>query len=107
MFESFDTNRSRYASFGVVASMPGELIDSIWLIIDLNLKGVIPLTNMLTFDIMNNEGKVTLLFSQEHSDVEMAVDLAYPYSPKYPERVFAIDDGTRETILLPTEITQH
>ncbi|MGC6767401.1 DUF960 domain-containing protein [Enterococcus sp. LJL128] len=107
MFESFDRSRSRYASFGVVSSLPGELIDSIWLIIDLNLKGVIPLTNMLTFDLVNNNGKITLRFSQEFSDVEMAVDLAYNYSPDYPDRVFAFDDGKRETILLPTEISEH
>lgn len=104
MFEAFDNNRSRYASFGVVSSLPGDLIDSIWLIIDIDLKGVIPLTNRLTFDVLDNQGTVTLLFSQENSEVEMAVDLAYPYSSNYPERVVAYDDGTRETILLPTEI---
>ena len=107
MFESFDTKRSRYASIGVVSSMPGELIDSIWYIIDRNLKGVIPLTNMLTFDILKSQGNVTLRFSQDGSDVEMAVDLPFPYSSGYPQRVFAFDDGTRETILLPTEISQH
>ncbi|MBL1223529.1 DUF960 domain-containing protein [Enterococcus sp. BWR-S5] len=107
MFETFDRSRSRYASLGVVSSLPGELIDSIWLIIDLNLKGVIPLTNMLAFDVTNNNGWVTLRFSQEFSDVEMAVDLAYAYSTEFPERVFAFDDGTRETILLPTEISEH
>ena len=39
MFERFDSDRSRYASLGVVSSLPSGLIDSIWLIIDLNLKG--------------------------------------------------------------------
>ena len=39
MFERFDSDRSRYASLGVV-SLPSGLIDSIWLIIDLNLKGL-------------------------------------------------------------------
>ncbi|MBL1227670.1 DUF960 domain-containing protein [Enterococcus sp. BWB1-3] len=104
MFKSFDTNRSRYASLGIVTTLPGELIDSIWFIIDRNLKGVIPLTTMLTFDVLSNNDKVTLHFSQEFSDVEMAVDLDFPYSSNYPERVLAVDDGQRETILLPTEI---
>ncbi|MCH3669766.1 DUF960 domain-containing protein, partial [Enterococcus faecium] len=48
MFESFDSSRNRYASVGVVSSLPDELIDSIWFIIDLDLKGVIPLENILT-----------------------------------------------------------
>jgi hypothetical protein len=29
MFEPFDNNRSRYASGGIVQTMPGELIDSL------------------------------------------------------------------------------
>ena len=49
MFESFDSSRNRYASVGVVSSLPDELIDSIWFIIDpICLKGVIPLENILT-----------------------------------------------------------
>ena len=71
MFESFDSERNRYASVGVVSSMPGELIDSIWFIIDLDLKGVIPLDNILAFDIVNNHGKVTMHFSQPGSSVEI------------------------------------
>lgn len=75
MFERFDSDRSRYASLGVVSSLPSGLIDSIWLIIDLNLKGVIPLNDLLHFDLLNNNGKVTVHFSQENSSVEMAIDL--------------------------------
>ena len=52
MFETFDSKKSRYASVGVVSSLPGELIDSIWYIIDLDLKGLIPLDNILSFDLM-------------------------------------------------------
>ncbi len=51
MFETFDDHRSRYASGGIVQTLPSELIDSIWLIIDLDLKGFIPLTNLLTFEV--------------------------------------------------------
>lgn len=104
MVESFDSQRSRYASLGVVESLPGALIDSIWLIIDLDLKGVIPLTNMLYFDLINNDGKVTVHFSQEISTVQMAIDLPFPYSNEYPSQVFAFDDGNKETILLPAEM---
>ncbi|ALS37083.1 DUF960 domain-containing protein [Enterococcus rotai] len=106
MVESFDSQRSRYASLGVVESLPGALIDSIWLIIDLDLKGVIPLTNMLYFDLIDNGGKVTIHFSQEISDVQMAVDLPFPYYEEYPSQVFAFDDGNKETILLPAEMLE-
>ncbi|MGM9902724.1 hypothetical protein A5844_001112 [Enterococcus sp. 10A9_DIV0425] len=107
MFESFDGSRNRYASLGVVSSLPDELIDSIWFVIDLDLKGVIPLDNILAFDLIDNHGKVTLHFSQPESSIEMGIDLPYTYSPQFPAQVYAYDDGTKETILLPSEIRQY
>lgn len=103
MYEIFDNSRHRYASAGVVTSMPGELIDSIWFIIDLDLKGVIPLNNLIVFDLYNNNGKVTMHFSQEDSDVEMSIDLPFPYDNELPSEVYAYDDGEKQTILLPQE----
>ncbi|MBO0470562.1 DUF960 domain-containing protein [Enterococcus sp. DIV0242_7C1] len=106
MVETFDKQRRRYASLGVVERLPGALIDSIWLIIDIDLKGLVPLTNMLYFDLIDNDGKVTIHFSQEISDVQMAIDLPFPYSDEYPSQVFAFDDGNKETILLPAEMLE-
>ncbi|MFT0130556.1 DUF960 domain-containing protein [Candidatus Enterenecus avicola] len=103
MFETFDDHRSRYASGGIVQTLPSELIDSIWLIIDLDLKRFIPLTNLLTFEVQNNHGRVTLLFSQAQSQIELGVDLPYRYSDLYPQKVYVYDDGQRQTILLPSE----
>ena len=99
MFESFDSSRNRYASVGVVSSLPDELIDSIWFIIDLDLKGVISLDNILAFDLIENNGKVTIHFSQAGSEVEMDIDLRFRYSSHYQSQVYANDDGTRESIL--------
>jgi hypothetical protein len=107
MFETFDSKKSRYASVGVVSSLPGELIDSIWYIIDLDIKGLIPLDNILSFDLLNNEGRVTMYFSQEGSEVEMGIDLPFGYSSDFPQEVYAYDDGSRQTILLPHEIRQR
>lgn len=42
----FETNHSRFATFGVISNLPGEIIDSIWMIIDRNLQGVVPLNNL-------------------------------------------------------------
>ncbi|MDN6562855.1 DUF960 domain-containing protein, partial [Enterococcus sp.] len=89
------------------SSLPGELIDSIWYIIDLDLKGLIPLDNILSFDLLNNEGRVTMYFSQEGSEVEMGIDLPFGYSSDFPQEVYAYDDGSRQTILLPNEIRQR
>lgn len=107
MFETFDSKKSRYASVGVVSSLPGDLIDSIWYIIDLDLKGLIPLDNILSFDLLNNEERVTMYFSQEGSEVEMGIDLPFGYSSDFPQEVYAYDDGRRQTILLPNEIRQR
>ena len=45
-------------------------------------------------------------FSQAGSDVEMGIDLPFRYSSQFPSQVYAYDDGTKETILLPSEIRQ-
>ena len=46
-------------------------------------------------------------FSQAGSNVEMDIDLPFAYSNQFPAQVDAYDDGTRETILLPSEIRQY
>lgn len=40
---AFQKAKERYASFGVATSLPPELIDTFWEIIDHYLKGVFPL----------------------------------------------------------------
>lgn len=62
MFECFDSDCSCYVLLGVVFSLFSGLIDSIWLIIDLNLKGVIFLNDLFYFDLLNNNGKVIVYF---------------------------------------------
>ena len=99
----FEANHSRFATFGVISNLPGEIIDSIWMIIDRNLQGVVPLNNFLRFDLQNNQGKLTVHFSEEGADTEMAVDLPFPYDPSFPDTVMAYDDGESQTILLPEE----
>jgi len=99
----FAANHSRFATFGVISHLPGELIDSVWMIIDQNLQGVFRLNNILNFDIINNDGMVTMQFSEENNDTELAVDLPFEYSDEFPQRVLAYDDGKSQTILLPDE----
>lgn len=99
----FTSDRSRFATYGVIAHLPGPIIDSIWLIIDQNLQGVVPLANLLRFDLLNNGGKLTVAFSEKGSDTTMAVDLPFTYQSAFPDTVMAYDDGNHQTILLPEE----
>lgn len=50
----FESNHARYASYGTVAALPGEMIDAVWQIIDDDLQGLFPLANLLTFKLHNN-----------------------------------------------------
>ncbi|SJZ98481.1 protein of unknown function [Pilibacter termitis] len=105
--KNFSINRNRFASFGVVSSLPGEIIDSIWVVIDMNLQGVVELDELITFQLLNHDGRLTLHFSQKDKRMEVAVDLPFEYSYDFPKEVYAYDDGRNETILLPTEINQR
>lgn len=103
----FDRNRDRFATYGVIGSLPGPIIDSIWMVIDQNLQGVVPLGNLLRFDLINTQGKVTLGYSEADSDTQMAIDLPFPYDDRFPKTVMAYDDGENQTILLPREARER
>ena len=45
---AFSNTRRRYASFDTVASIPGEVIDAFWFIIDHHLKQIFLFKNLLT-----------------------------------------------------------
>ena len=102
---AFDQTNGRYASFGIVTSLPGEVIDSFWYFIDNYLKGVIPLKSVLRFSIKNRKGKVTLVFSQEGYRNAIALDLNSRFDPFYPSTILVMDKQGKETITLPDEVT--
>ncbi|HEM4818374.1 TPA: DUF960 domain-containing protein [Streptococcus suis] len=102
---AFEQTNGRYASFGVVTSLPGEVIDSFWYVIDHYLKGVIPLKSVIPFSIKNRRGKITLVFSQEGYKNVLAVDLSSRFDPFYPSTILVMDKQGKETITLPDEVT--
>ncbi|HEM3672623.1 TPA: DUF960 domain-containing protein [Streptococcus suis] len=102
---AFDRTVGRYASFGIVTSLPGEVIDSFWYVIDNYLKGVIPLKSVIQFSIKNRGGKITLVFSQERYKNVLAVDLSSRFDPFYPSTVLVVDKQGQETITLPDEVS--
>lgn len=101
---AFTNTSGRYASFGIVTSLPGEVIDSFWYIIDHYLKGVVPLRPIIRFNLKNRKGKITLVFSQENYHNSLAIDLIIPYDPFYPSTILVIDKNGKETITLPDEV---
>jgi hypothetical protein len=103
----FDRHRNRFASFGVVNSLPGPVIDSLWVIIDMNLKGVVELSDLIRFELLNHDGKLTIHYAQDDGQVEMGIDLPFDYDYDFPQEVNAYDDGLNQTILLPTEIQKR
>lgn len=59
---AFTNTQRRSASFGVVTSLPDDVIDSLWFIIDHFLKNVFELEEELEFQLLNNEGTLVRTF---------------------------------------------
>ncbi|SNJ48780.1 Staphylococcal protein of uncharacterised function (DUF960) [Streptococcus pneumoniae] len=59
---AFTNTHMRSASFGIVTSLPDDIIDSFWYIIDHFLKNVFELEEELEFQLLNNQGKLPSTF---------------------------------------------
>lgn len=99
----FKSGYGRYATFGVVEVLPGDIIDRIWHIIDQNLQGVVPLHRVLKFELSQKGPNLTITFSEDEINLKVAFDLPYEWQNNFPETVLAYDDGHSQTILLPAE----
>ena len=100
---AFTNTHMRSASFGIVTSLPDDIIDSFWYIIDHFLKNVFELEEELEFQLLNNQGKITFHFARQHRPTVIDFDLNHPFDRRYPPRVLVLDMDGRETILLPEE----
>ncbi len=100
---AFTNTRGRYASFGVVTSLPDNIIDSFWYIIDNFLKGVFELDELLQFELINNKGKTTFRFSQDSLTTVVTFDFNDTFNPFFPREIFVTDNNGKETIMLPDE----
>lgn len=94
---------ARYATFGLVAQLPSEIIDAIWEIIDDNLQGVVPLSKVLQFALIERSGAVTVVFDTQH-DAILEFDLPNDYDRRFPETVAIYDNGDRQTMMLVDEL---
>lgn len=100
---AFTNTRGRYASFGVITSLPDDVIDTFWYIIDNFLKNVFPLSNLIRFELINNKGKLTFRFSEDHLDTLISFDFTYTFDPFYPRMIYVVDNNGRETVMLADE----
>ena len=91
---AFTQTKGRYATFGIVTSLPGEVIDSFWYFIDQYLKHVIPLKHILHFKLQNKKGKLSLSFSQEKYPNSITVDFPYKFDPFYNKGTLIIKRKT-------------
>ncbi len=78
---AFTNTHMRSASFGIVTSLPDDVIDSFWYIIDHFLKNVFELEEELEFQLLNNHGKITFHFSSQHLPTAIDFDFNHPFDP--------------------------
>ncbi|AXQ79214.1 hypothetical protein DDV21_009025 [Streptococcus chenjunshii] len=101
---AFNNTKERYASFGVATSLPHEIIDIFWELLDHYLKNVVPLDTLLTFQLIKHQGKLSFAYQDSKRELFIIFDYNTPYDPFYPETVNIVDDHGIETILLPHEL---
>ncbi|MCL2114269.1 MAG: DUF960 domain-containing protein [Streptococcaceae bacterium] len=101
---AFSNTRRRYASFDTVASIPGEVIDAFWYIIDHHLKGVFPMEPVINFDLVNSHNLLSIRFSQDNSPTIVVIDFDYPFDAAWPREYRAVDNMGRETIMTAREM---
>lgn len=101
---AFTSTTGRYASFGTVSTIPGEVIDSFWFIIDNYLKGVFPLDPVLNFELLNRSGKLSIRFSQDGKPTRLVLDTQIDVDPNWQSLYHAVDNMGRETIMTAREI---
>ena len=100
---AFTNTHMRSASFGIVTSLPDDVIDSFWYIIDHFLKNVFELEEELEFQLLNNHGKITFHFSSQHLPTAIDFDFNHPFRPSLSAQSTGFRYDGRETILLPEE----
>ena len=75
---AFTNTHMRSASFGIVTSLPDDVIDSFWYIIDHFLKNVFELEEELEFQLLNNQGKLPSTFQVNTSLQPLILTLTIP-----------------------------
>ena len=98
----FENDRPRYASYGIVNSLPGEIIDQIWYIIDHNLQGMFQLNEIISFNLTNHNHHLTFDFLQQ-DHVVASFDTPFPYR-RFSSFIWVYDDGSSQIVCCQEEM---
>jgi hypothetical protein len=96
----FAANQQRFATYDVIAKLPGEMIDEFWFIIDQYLQGVLPMDDTLTFRLSSQKGHVSYDYLYNNQMIAR-FDTQFAFQSEFPEYVMVYDDGDNQTVLLP------
>ena len=99
----FDKDHSRFASYSIVSTLPDEAIHHVWYLIDNDLQGIFPLSNLIVFDLVNNDGNLSYDYIQDN-ELVATFDSPFPYNNNYPKSLVVYDSGDRQIIATPSEI---
>ncbi|WP_172189162.1 DUF960 family protein [Lentilactobacillus kribbianus] len=99
----FNKNDARFASYGIVNTLPDDAIDFIWHIIDNDLQGIFPLSNLVKLDLVNFQNKLSYDYI-DGDNLVATFDSPYPFSNDYPQSIVVYDNGNQQIIALPNEL---
>ncbi|MDR2833584.1 MAG: DUF960 domain-containing protein [Streptococcaceae bacterium] len=100
---SFTNTQARFATIGTTTTIPGEIIDTFWYMIDEYLKGVFPLDAIIRFELLDNDGRLSIRYSQTSSPATLTADFQFSFDENWPLEFLAVDDRGAETIMTPEE----
>ncbi|MDR0199018.1 MAG: DUF960 domain-containing protein [Streptococcaceae bacterium] len=102
---AFTHTTGRYASLGTISTIPGDVIDLFWTLLDRNLIGVFDLEPIINFELTKSaDGNLAVTFSQPGDLTTVTFDTDYPFNESWPCHFHAVDRLGRETIMTPSEI---
>ncbi len=100
---AFKNTKERYASFGIATSLPHDIIDTFWDLLDNYLKDVVPLDNILLFRLTQKNNKLSFEYHDHKRNILIVFDYNVPFDPFFPEIINIVDNHGIETIMLPYE----
>ncbi|UDM31789.1 DUF960 family protein [Lentilactobacillus laojiaonis] len=100
----FSSNAPRFASYSIISSLPDPLIDEFWFLLDQNLKNIFPLSNLVKFDLVNNNQTLSYDYINDNNELVATFDTPFPYRNSYPKSAVVYDNGEQQIIAEPNEL---
>lgn len=101
---AFEDTKKRSVSFGVATSIPFEIIETLWDLLDNYLKTVVQLDSILSFHLKNNHNNIAIEYFNSNQNLSITFDYNFPFDEFFPSIVYIMDQAGMETLLLPYEL---